>query len=40
MGHLIDRPKWDRGPGKEHRDLLDALAEAFKTRDCQLELMK
>jgi hypothetical protein len=40
MERLIDRPAWDRGPGKAHRRLLDALAQALETRNCRLEHRK
>lgn len=36
----MDRPEWERGLGKAHRKLLDALAQALETRNCQLEHVK
>ncbi len=36
----MDRPAWDRGPGKAHKKLLDALAKALETRNCQLQHVK
>ncbi|MEU7906308.1 hypothetical protein [Actinoplanes sp. NPDC049118] len=40
MERLMDRPAWERGSGKAHRKLLDALTEALRTRNCRLQHVK